>query len=105
MTVTMAAPPGCFGIEMAADGTRYDTDRHGRLEVADHHAVQVRRSWAGHSGTIDARQPVVLGTRATRWCAACRPARAWQAWTITCPRCGTRTITADEPFLTQEEES
>ncbi len=85
----MTVPEGCTGLSMA-DGTRYNADRTGRVRVADRHVRDVRAHY-GPLGLIDASDPKVLGTRGTRWCTTCQPSRAWNAWTLTCPRCGATT--------------
>jgi hypothetical protein len=34
---------------------------------------------------------VAMGTRGTRVCDRCAPARRWNIWSISCPRCGAPT--------------
>jgi hypothetical protein len=83
-------PPGCTGLDMA-DGSRVNADRNGLVQVDDGQRSTIRRSWYGSSGVIDATEPHNIGTKKTRWCFTCQPARAWNAWNKTCPRCGAAT--------------
>lgn len=95
MARTVSLPEGCMGLSMD-DGTRYDADRNGRALVSDAHARDISRSWAGGAGLVTPANRTHLATRATRWCTMCAPARAWQAWSVTCPRCGAAT-TSERP--------
>jgi len=92
---TVSVPPGCTGLDMA-DGTRYNADRNGRVQVGDTHAAHIRRGWYGQSGLMTATDPTTLATKSTRWCDCTPGGRAWQAWTFTCPRCGA-TTTKERP--------
>jgi hypothetical protein len=88
----VTVPPGCTGLDMA-DGTRYNADRHGRVQVADRHARAIRRGWYGDSGVMVVDEQHHLGTRTGRWCTTCAPARLWNTWNLQCPRCGHDTTT------------
>lgn len=83
-------PPGCYGLSMQ-DGTGYNADSRGRVEVADRHLGAIRAQY-GPDGLIDAGDPQQLGTKTTRVCTVCRPSRRWNAWSERCPRCGAETI-------------
>jgi hypothetical protein len=95
MAAKVALPPGCTGLDMQ-DGTRYNPDRHGRVEVSDLHADAIRHGWYGSSGVMVAVEPHAFGTKTGRMCVECRPTRRWNAWTTTCPRCGASTL-IEEP--------
>jgi hypothetical protein len=82
-------PTGCFGLEMA-DGTKYDSSKlGGYVDVDDRHAGSITTSSNGRVGLVSTSRPAVLATRAGRRCPEC--GFAAQAWTTTCPRCGTQT--------------
>ncbi len=89
MTVRVNLPPGCEGFNMQ-DGTRYSASQGGTVTVADRHAKAVTRQIGGDAGLADGRFKGFLGTKRGRWCAACR--RAWNAWSVTCPRCEADTV-------------
>jgi hypothetical protein len=43
MSEQFTLPPGCGGLKIDSDGTRYGADRHGRIAVDNpHHAAQIR---------------------------------------------------------------
>ena len=79
---------GCYGLEMP-DGTRYSTRPGGTVDVQDHHADLIRSSANAKAGLVSASLATSIGTKAGRWCRACR--REWQAWSVECPRCGSAT--------------
>ncbi len=86
-------PPGNRGLHME-DGTRYKATRPGgRVEVSGEHAAAIdRMSGNGTAGLITASFRVFGGGAcAGRWCKSCKPARLWNAWNDTCPRCGAAT--------------
>jgi hypothetical protein len=87
---TVTVPPGCTGLDLA-DGTRYQADSHGRVQVSDEHAGAIGRSWYAQTGLMRPDEPHILGTKATQVCTACVPSRRWNAWSTTCPRCGATT--------------
>lgn len=91
MGVRVNLPPGCDGLNME-DGTRYTRNRRGTVEVADRHAAAVNKQVGGEGGLIGGAGGFrgFLGTRRGRWCAACR--RVWNAWSLSCPRCGEDTV-------------
>lgn len=82
-------PPGCTGLDMA-DGTRYSGKPGTSVEVDDRHARAVNASQHRSAGVLSATRYARIGTRTGRRCPACHFAA--QAWTQTCPRCGTDTI-------------
>jgi Zn finger protein HypA/HybF involved in hydrogenase expression len=93
--VRVNLPPGCYGIQME-DGTKYDRDRSGRVEVADHHAAAIDASWYRETGVMVGTERHTIATKTGRWCATCQPARLWNRWNISCPRCGA-TTTEEKP--------
>lgn len=85
---TVTVPAGCTGLDMQ-DGARYDPPRQGsRVEIDDRHYRAIKRGWYGQTGTITAAA-YCFGTKAGRYCAGCN--RTWNAWNVTCPRCGAPT--------------
>jgi hypothetical protein len=87
-------PPGNFGLQME-DGTRYRAGRPGgSVDVTDEHARAIDRIHGnGTAGLITAgfRQFGAV-KKAGRWCKSCQPARLWNAWNDTCPRCSSETV-------------
>ncbi len=81
-------PDGCTGLDMA-DGTRYDADSRGRVDVDSDHARHVGKSWYGSAGVMAGGERFSFGTKKTRLCRPCK--RAWNAWNEACPRCGAQT--------------
>lgn len=82
MDITL--PDNCYGLEMAG-GKKYDADRRGHVDVPDEHA---KRALKANRGLISA-PAYRLGTRRGRRCPSCQFLA--QAWSDTCPRCGTDT--------------
>jgi len=82
-------PSGCSGLDMA-DGTKYNADGTGRVEMSSEHAKYLKTSWYGQSGVMADSQSLSFGTKKTKLCTPCK--RAWNAWSVTCPRCGEPTI-------------
>jgi hypothetical protein len=91
----VTAPPGCRGIDLQ-DGTRYNANRQGVMQVADHHADVIQAGWYGQSGVMVGNEPHRLGTKVGRQC-ACSPLRIWNAWNKTCPKCGADTVEEKAP--------
>lgn len=91
----VALPEGCFGLEMA-DGTKYNADRNGRVQVADRHASAIKSGFYGAAGVMTVSEPTVLGTKRHRTCFNCSPSRRWNIWTTDCPRCGASTSTEEQ---------
>ena len=87
-------PEGCYGIT-TADGTKYDANRTGQIEVQDRHVRDIRKQY-GTAGIITASEQTVMGTKSTRVCVSCTPTRRWQAWTTVCPRCEAETIIEEQ---------
>lgn len=89
-------PPGCYGLEMG-DGTRIDRRRNAEYaEVTDKQASAIRRNWAGQSGVLVVDDTHHIGTRNGRWCTNCKPTRVWNAWNISCPKCGAATVLEEQ---------
>lgn len=82
-------PDGCYGLDMA-DGTKYNADGQGRVDMSDDHSKYLKNSWYGQNGVMSAAQSLSFGTKKTKLCTPCK--RAWNAWSETCPRCGEPTI-------------
>jgi hypothetical protein len=77
------------------DGTKYAGKPGGHVTVSDEHAPHIRRQTGGDAGlTGHGSFRSFMGTRAGRWCAACRFLA--QAWSTSCPRCGAATIPEDQ---------
>jgi len=91
MGTRVQLPPGCSGID-TADGTRYSGQRGGFVEVSDRHAAAIKRQNGPAAKMLTATGAVNLGTKKGRWCTNCQPARVWQAWSDSCPRCGHETV-------------
>jgi hypothetical protein len=88
MPTRVQLPKGCTGLD-ARDGKRYDATRPGgSVVIEDRHASQLAASANSNrsTGLLSANQPLSFGTKAGRWCAACR--RLWNVWNDSCPRCG-----------------
>lgn len=78
-------PDGCRGLDMA-DGTKYNADGRGSVDMSAEHARYLKTSWYGQSGVMTTSQSLSFGTKKTMLCTACK--KAWNAWNKTCPRCG-----------------
>jgi hypothetical protein len=86
-------PPGCRSLQME-DGKRYVAGRSGgQVSVSDDHAKAIDRlAGNGTAGLITAGFRQFGAVRKPgRWCTSCQPARLWQPWSETCPRCGAAT--------------
>jgi hypothetical protein len=81
-------PPGCGGFT-AADG-RYDARPGTHVTVSDEHAARLRKSAHTSVGMISVGGGIVIGTKKGRRCDPCG-GRVWQAWSLSCPRCGAPT--------------
>lgn len=88
MPVRVNLPPGCEGINME-DGTRYTGKPGQQVTVSEGHARAINRQIGGDAGLAYAGFRGFVGTKKGRWCAAC--ARVWNAWSHTCPKCGSNT--------------
>jgi hypothetical protein len=71
-----------------AGGRKYTADPGGKVDVdaKDAHYISTSFYGPGQAGIMRGGPQFSIGTRLGRWCAACK--RIWQAWSITCPRCG-----------------
>jgi hypothetical protein len=85
-------PPGCRSLRME-DGTRYTAAREGgKVTVSDSHAAAIdRMDGNGTAGLVTASFRAFGGGKNGRWCKSCQPARLWNAWNLTCPRCNAPT--------------
>lgn len=86
-------PPGCRSLRME-DGKRYVAAREGgTVTVSDSHARAIdAMDGNGTAGLVTGQFRVFGGGAcAGRWCRSCQPARLWNAWNATCPRCGAAT--------------
>ena len=87
-------PPGCRSLQME-DGRRYVASRTGgHVTVSDSHAAAIdRMPGNGVAGLVTAKfREFGTGERKNgRWCTTCQPARLWNAWSTSCPRCGAAT--------------
>jgi hypothetical protein len=86
-------PPGCRSLKME-DGTKYVAAREGgTVTVADSHAAAIdRMDGNGTAGLVTgAFRVFTSGRRNGRWCRVCQPARLWNAWNLTCGKCGSAT--------------
>ena len=82
----IALPPGCYGLT-GPDGSKTKPVRPGTsVTVTDEQAKVIRSSSNGQLGIISGVQATVIGTKRGRRCTRC--GRLWQAWSVTCPRCG-----------------
>lgn len=87
-------PKGCAGLDMA-DGTKYNAGADGAVDMSSDHARYLKTSWYGQHGVMNS-QTLSFGTKKTMLCYPCK--RAWNAWSVTCPKCGQPTVepTIDE---------
>ena len=96
MQVTL--PPGCRGFRMQ-DGTHYTGREGGHVNVADEHAPHIRREVGGDAGLAGhGSARVFLGTKAGKWCIACRFLA--QSWATACPRCSGPVVPESEMPVT-----
>jgi hypothetical protein len=93
MSVKVQLPPGCGGVTVD-DGTRYNASKSGGVvEVSDKHGREISRNnqYNGNiAGILNPNPGLVVGTKRGQRCVNCR--RVWQAWSVTCPRCGLETV-------------
>lgn len=90
MTTKVQLPPGCSGFD-CKDGTKYTANRPGgQVEVSDRHASAINASQYAEQDFISAKGQLSFGTKRGQECVACR--RTWNAWNVTCPRCGADTV-------------
>ena len=92
MPIRMPVPPGNKQIRMY-DGTLLKADR-GYVTVEEPAHARAINSMGGNgtAGLLNASFAVYGGNkRAGRWCKSCQPARLWNAWNLTCSRCGAAT--------------
>ncbi len=78
-------PTGCSGLDMA-DGTKYNADGRGRVDLDPKHSKFLKTSWYGQTGVMHDNQSLSFGTKSARICRPCN--RAWNAWSKRCPKCG-----------------
>jgi hypothetical protein len=85
-------PPGCRSLQME-DGKRYVASRAGgKVTVSDDHAAAIDRiPGNGTAGLVTGQFREYGGGKNGRWCVTCQPARLWQPWSLSCPRCGAAT--------------
>jgi len=76
------------------DGTRYSARKGQAVTVADEHAAAVQRYSGGDAAILSGQFRTFGGTKAGRWCQACR--RLWNAWNDACVKCGGETIPESE---------
>lgn len=91
-------PPGLASLRME-DGTRYKATRPGgRVEVSGEHAAAIDRiPGNGTAGLVTAGFRVYGSSpKAGRWCRECSPARLWNPWNASCPKCGSATVPEDQ---------
>jgi hypothetical protein len=94
----MNLPPGNSALKMH-DGRRYKAARPGgKVWVEDRHVADINAvSGNGTAGLLTAGfREFTAGTGNGRWCRNCQPARLWNAWNASCPRCGSATE-AEQP--------
>ncbi len=83
-------PDGCTGLDMA-NGKKYTADQPGgTVDVSGKDASYINTSFYGQSGVMHGGPQFCVGTREGQWCESC--SRLWQAWSMTCPRCGADTV-------------
>lgn len=89
-------PPGCNGLTSRIDGTTYTGKPGTAISIADHHAAEmgISKRTGSDNGLLSLKEGWSFGTKAGRWCAACR--RLWNSWSVTCPRCGEATAPAEQ---------
>jgi hypothetical protein len=94
VSVRVQLPPGCEGFTGGSE--RYRARPGGVVTVSDEDARKLdAMPGNGTAGLVTARSRVFAGTRKSRWCFACTPARVWNAWTTRCHRCGGATQPGD----------
>lgn len=79
-----------------ANGMKISGDKPGAtVEVSSRNARYLKNSWYGQAGVITSTG-FSFGTKGTRVCVPCR--RAWNNWSVECPKCGlpTETIPPEE---------
>jgi hypothetical protein len=90
--VRIQLPDGCYGLDMAdGSGKKYTARPGDRVEVSDNHARMIRNSYYGSAGIMSGSEQYAIGTKRGRWCTTCQPARIWNVWNASCPRCGADT--------------
>lgn len=98
MSQRVTLPPGCYGTEMAGDGTKYTADKPGGTVVMeDHHAAAIDKSQHAGIGLLRSTRSYRLATRNGRHCPAC--GFSAQCWSKVCPHCGTDTVPDRVPDL------
>lgn len=93
----ITVPEGCNGLTME-DGTRYNANREGRVDMRSEHADVLSKSWYQSAGVMSASERVALGTRTGRTCTTCSPTRRWNAWNTHCRICGSPTIKETDSY-------
>jgi hypothetical protein len=83
MPTRVTVPPGCRGLD-SRDGTKYKATRSGTVTIDDdRHVSELKRSGGL---MLSSQETWSFGTKTGRWCASC--GRMWNAWSVTCPKCG-----------------
>jgi hypothetical protein len=72
------------------DGTRYSARKGQAVTVSDEHAAAVHRFSGGDAAILNGVFRSFGGTRAGRWCQACK--RLWNRWNRECPNCHAETV-------------
>ena len=90
MPTKVQLPPGCSGFD-CKDGTKYTAERPGgSVTVDDRHARAINEGQYGQQSFISGKGAQSFGTRRGQQCPTCN--RVWNAWNLTCPKCGESTI-------------
>jgi hypothetical protein len=93
VATTLQLPSGCYGIQMPG-GQEINGRPGGRISVPDEYVPAIKASNAGRNGILDTQRGTALGTRRGRRCLdqyeqGCTFLA--QAWSTSCPRCGSPT--------------
>lgn len=87
-------PPGCYGVQAGEGGKQYNGKPGGVVTIDERDVPKIASSTAGRNGLLTANRTYGIGTRAGRLCTdehgtGCRFLA--QAWSETCPKCGSAT--------------
>lgn len=88
MSERVSLPPGCAGFT-TADGRTLPAKAGSTMTLEDNDHARLMKSAHAANGLIS-NMSYRLGTKKGRWCAKCL--RLWQAWSLTCPKCGRDTV-------------
>jgi Zn finger protein HypA/HybF involved in hydrogenase expression len=82
----------------AQDGTRYVAKPGTFVDVADHHMAALKNNNYAEAGLVDAgaEKHFIRKGPEGRWCKECSSNTIYHAWTVTCPKCGSDTISESE---------